>query len=129
VIRAWRAANRIAPPLPFARAVLDRERVPLRDTSSVGYMATQRIFVSGRVQGVGFRDWVVRTAQRTGLTGWVRNMRDGRVEILVSGEEEAVARLVEGCGEGSPLARVDHVEAFPAEGEKQAKGFTKRFTA
>ncbi|AQR72926.1 acylphosphatase [Sphingomonas sp. LM7] len=92
-------------------------------------MVTQRILVSGRVQGVGFRDWVVRTAQRSGLTGWVRNVKDGRVEILVSGEDETVAKLVEGCHEGSPLARVEHVEAFSAEGEKQAKGFTKRFTA
>jgi acylphosphatase len=92
-------------------------------------MATQRIMVSGRVQGVGYRDWVVRTAQRTGLTGWVRNVRDGRVEILASGDDDIVAKLVEGCREGSPLARVEHVEAFAADDEKQAKGFTKRFTA
>jgi acylphosphatase len=92
-------------------------------------MGTQRILVSGRVQGVGYRDWVVRTAQRTGLTGWVRNVKDGRVEILASGDDETVAKLIEGCHEGSPLARVDHVEAYAAEGEKQAKGFTKRFTA
>ncbi len=92
-------------------------------------MVTQRIMVSGRVQGVGYRDWVVRTAQRTGLTGWVRNVKDGRVEILVSGEDETVARLVEGCREGSPLARVEHVQVYSAEGETQTKGFTKRFTA
>ncbi|MDT8757773.1 acylphosphatase [Sphingomonas psychrotolerans] len=92
-------------------------------------MVTQRILVSGRVQGVGYRDWVVRTAQRTGLTGWVRNVRDGRVEILVSGDDDKVAKLIEGCHEGTPLARVEHVEAFSAESEKQTKGFTKRFTA
>lgn len=92
-------------------------------------MATKRIFVSGRVQGVGYRDWVVRTAQRTGITGWVRNVRDGRVEILVAGEDDLVDTLVEGLNQGPPLARVDHVEAYPAEGEKAHKGFTKRFTA
>ena len=92
-------------------------------------MATKRIFVSGRVQGVGYRDWVVRTAQRTGITGWVRNVRDGRVEILVAGEDDQVDTLVEGLNQGPPLARVDHVEAYPAEGEKAHKGFTKRFTA
>ena len=92
-------------------------------------MATQRIFVSGRVQGVGFRDWVVRTAQRSGLTGWVRNLKDGRVEIVAAGDEEALQALVDGCRQGSPLARVEHVEAFPASDEKPAKGFTKRFTA
>ena len=92
-------------------------------------MATQRIFVTGRVQGVGYRDWVVRTAQRTGLTGWVRNLKDGRVEILAFGEDEPLAHLVEGCRAGPPQARVDNVEAWAAEGEKAHKGFTKRFTA
>jgi acylphosphatase len=92
-------------------------------------MATRRIFVSGRVQGVGFRDWVVRNAQRTGITGWVRNTRDGRVEILASAEEEMLDRMIEGLDSGPPLARIDHVEAYPAEGEKAHKGFTKRFTA
>jgi acylphosphatase len=72
---------------------------------------------------------VVRTAQRTGLTGWVRNVRDGRVEILVSGDDETVAKLIDDCRQGTPLARVEHVEAFSAESEKQTKGFTKRFTA
>ncbi len=92
-------------------------------------MVTQRILVSGRVQGVGYRDWVVRTAQRTGLTGWVRNVKDGRVEILVSGDDETVAKLLQDCHQGTPLARVEHVEAYAAESEKQTKGFTKRFTA
>ena len=92
-------------------------------------MAVQRIFVSGRVQGVGYRDWVVRTAQRTGLTGWVRNLRDGRVEILVDGEDAVIADLVEQARGGPPLARVDHVEAFASEDSRPHKGFTKRFTA
>lgn len=92
-------------------------------------MATQRIFVTGRVQGVGFRDWVVRTAQRSGLTGWVRNLRDGRVEIFAAGPEEPLQALLEGVRDGPPLARIDHVEAYPADEEKAHKGFTKRFTA
>ena len=96
---------------------------------SSGTERTVSVVVEGRVQGVGYRDWVVRTAQRSGLTGWVRNVRDGRVEILVSGDDEIVAKLIEGCHEGTPLARVDHVEAYAADGEKQHKGFTKRFTA
>jgi acylphosphatase len=91
-------------------------------------MATQRIFVSGRVQGVSYRDWVVRTAQRAGLIGWVRNLRDGRVEIMADGDEEAVAQLIEACHQGPPLARVEHVSASPDAIEKWCKGFTKRFT-
>jgi acylphosphatase len=92
-------------------------------------MASKRIFVSGRVQGVSYRDWVVRTAQRSGITGWVRNLKDGRVEIFAAGEDAALDALLEGARQGPPLARVDHVEAFPAEDEKLHKGFTKRFTA
>lgn len=92
-------------------------------------MATQRIIVTGRVQGVGFRDWVVRTAQRGGLTGWVRNLKDGRVEILAAGEDEPLQALVEECRTGSPLSRVENVEAFAADDERPNKGFTKRFTA
>lgn len=91
-------------------------------------MATQRIFVSGRVQGVGYRDWVVRTAQRSGLTGYVRNLKDGRVEIFCAGEDEPLQALVEACREGPAMARVEHVESFPADDERH-KGFTKRFTA
>ncbi len=91
-------------------------------------MATQRILVSGRVQNVSFRDWTVRTAQRLGLIGWVRNLRDGRVEMLAAGEEGAIGALVDACRQGPPLARVEHVEAFPADDEKPGKGFTKRFT-
>lgn len=90
-------------------------------------MVTQRIFVSGRVQGVSYRDWTVRTAQRLGLVGWVRNLTDGRVEILAEGEEDAIGKLVDACREGPPLARVDNVSAVP-DTDKPCKGFTKRFT-
>ncbi|WP_448664557.1 acylphosphatase [Sphingomonas sp. CJ20] len=96
---------------------------------SVGIMASKRIIVSGRVQGVGYRDWVVRTAQRNGLTGWVRNTKDGRVEILASGEDEPLSALVEAAREGPEMAKVTNVEAFAADDEKAHKGFTKRFTA
>jgi acylphosphatase len=90
-------------------------------------MATQRIYVSGHVQGVSFRDWTVRTAKRLGLIGWVRNTRDGRVEILAEGEEAAIGALVDACREGPPLARVENVSAVP-DVDKPGKGFTKRFT-
>lgn len=89
---------------------------------------TRQVFVSGRVQGVGYRDWVVRQARQRQVTGWVRNRRDGRVEMLVSGEDEAVGALIDACREGPPLARVEQVEAHAAALDG-AKGFTKRFTA
>jgi acylphosphatase len=92
-------------------------------------MTIKRIFVTGRVQAVGFRDWVVRSAKTEGITGWVRNRNDGSVEMVASGEEEAVGRFAEACREGPSLARVDHVEVIAADDEKPGKGFTKRFTA
>lgn len=90
-------------------------------------MTMQRVFVSGRVQHTGYRDWVVRKAHELGLTGWVRNLKDGRVELLVAGEEEAATALIDACRIGPPTARVDHVEAR-ADTERVPKGFTKRFT-
>jgi len=88
----------------------------------------RRIFVSGKVQHVGYRDWIVRRAGELRLAGWVRNLNDGRVEILVAGDDDATDALIEAARHGPPRARVDHVEAHAAD-ERQPKGFTKRFTA
>lgn len=92
-------------------------------------MTAQRILVSGRVQRVGYRDWTVRLAKQLGVKGWVRNLNDGRVELLAEGDDEALVSLAEALREGPPLAVVEHVEAFQTTGDKHAKGFTKRFTA
>ncbi|MEP9360836.1 acylphosphatase [Sphingomonas sp. KR3-1] len=92
-------------------------------------MTAQRILVSGRVQRVGYRDWAVRLAKQLGVKGWVRNLNDGRVELLAEGDDEALVSLTEALREGPPMAVVDHVEAFQSPGDRHAKGFTKRFTA
>ncbi len=89
--------------------------------------AMQRLMVSGRVQRVGYRDYVVRKAQALQVTGWVRNLQDGRVEILASGEEEALAAFLEATRTGPPFSSVADIDVFPAE-DRQPKGFTKRFT-
>lgn len=88
----------------------------------------QRLLVSGRVQQVGYRNYIVRKAKELGLTGWVRNLADGRVEILADGDAEALSRLVEQSRGGPPLARVADIDVHPAT-ERPVKGFTKRFTA
>jgi acylphosphatase len=66
--------------------------------------------VSGRVQGVFFRDACAREAAALGVRGWVRNLADGRVEAVFEGDEPAVAALVEWCRTGPPRARVSGVE-------------------
>ncbi|WP_448502040.1 acylphosphatase [Sphingomonas sp.] len=91
-------------------------------------ITTQRVYVSGKVQRVGYRDYVIREAHRLGVTGWVRNLHDGRVEMLIAGGDDVLARFLDACRSGPALARIDNIEAFP-ENERAPKGFTKRFTA
>jgi len=89
-------------------------------------MALQaRLTISGRVQGVGYRDWTIGTAQRLGLTGWVRNRRDGAVEALIVGEEEAVGQMIEACRRGPSLARVDEIDVEPVDLDILPAGFTR----
>jgi acylphosphatase len=68
------------------------------------------VFISGRVQGVSFRWFTQRQAQELGLTGWVRNLWDGRVEAVFEGEAEAVRQAVAWCHTGESPARVSHVD-------------------
>ena len=88
---------------------------------------TVHVFIDGRVQGVWFRGWTVQHAGRLGLTGWVRNRRDGRVEAVFSGEASRVESMLERCRRGPPLARVDtlQIEEHP---EQTFSGFEKRAT-
>lgn len=67
------------------------------------------VFVSGRVQGVYYRATTRETAIDTGVTGWVRNLADGRVEAVFEGHEDDVEAMVSWCHEGSPRAEVDDV--------------------
>ena len=74
-------------------------------------MPARRIVVSGRVQGVAFRFYTREEAESLGLAGFVRNLRDGRVELVAQGEEAALAALERWCAHGPPAARVDDVAA------------------
>ena len=69
-------------------------------------MITRQISISGRVQGVGFRDALLREARRLGVTGWVRNRADGSVEALVQGSPEAVEKIIGWARRGPPAALV-----------------------
>lgn len=77
----------------------------------------RRYVISGRVQGVGFRYFVQSVARRESVTGWVRNLDDGRVEAVAAGEPGAIDRIERAIRQGPSGARVDHVavdETFPA---------------
>jgi len=80
--------------------------------------ARAHVHVSGRVQGVFFRDTTERTAREHGVDGWVRNLDDGRVEAVFEGPADAVEAMVAFCHEGSPAASVADVavEREPPEG-------------
>lgn len=76
--------------------------------------------VSGRVQGVGFRDWTQRRAADLGLSGWVRNLSGGEVEALFSGPADTVDKMLTAVRRGPQLARVDDVKI--TEGAEPASG-------
>lgn len=63
----------------------------------------KHIFISGRVQGVGFRHFTKKNAEALGVKGWVKNLPDGRVEAVLQGDEAAVDTLIERCRKG-PVA-------------------------
>jgi acylphosphatase len=69
-----------------------------------------RVVTRGRVQGVGYRAWAEYTALDLGLEGWVRNRRDGTVEALFAGSQEAVEAMLDACREGPPGARVEAID-------------------
>lgn len=68
------------------------------------------IFVSGRVQGVLFRDGTRRKAKSLGIAGWVRNLPDGRVEAVFEGEKDKVEKIIDWVRKGPILAKVDNLE-------------------
>ena len=68
------------------------------------------VFISGRVQGVNFRHATKIRADALGLTGWVRDLLDGRVEAIFEGEEKAVWQIIRWCRVGTPSTSVDQVE-------------------
>ena len=78
---------------------------------------TRHLRISGRVQGVGYRDALRTQALALGISGWVRNRRDGTVEAVAQGHEEALARLIAWAERGPPAARVSGVAVHVASGE------------
>jgi acylphosphatase len=86
-----------------------------------------RLVIEGRVQGVGYRWWVVEAARPLGLTGWVRNRADGSVEVLAIGEADDIGRLLAACSDGPSGAVVRSVRTEASEDDGSV-GFEQRAT-
>ena len=85
-----------------------------------------RVLVSGKVQGVFFRSSTKDKAEELGISGWVRNLSDGRVEAVFEGEKEDVDKMVEWCRKGPEYARVTGVESVVEEYKGEFTGFLLR---
>ncbi|MFZ5792156.1 MAG: acylphosphatase [Pseudomonadota bacterium] len=85
-------------------------------------MSARRVVISGQVQGVWYRAWTVGEATKRGLRGWVRNLRDGKVEALFAGPIIEVEAMIDACRRGPPLARVTGIETHEAD-EPDRPGF------
>ncbi|MGE0179546.1 MAG: acylphosphatase [Sphingomonas sp.] len=89
---------------------------------------SKRIRVSGRVQGVWYRAWTVDEARSLGLDGWVRNRRDGSVEMLLDGPDHAVTEMIQRTHRGPSAACVERVDVEETD-EAAPAGFAQRETA
>jgi len=75
------------------------------------------VFIEGKVQGVFYRSWTRSMAESFGLTGWIKNLEDGRVEAVFEGETEKVEEMIAKSKEGSKAAEVKHVDIMWEEAE------------
>jgi acylphosphatase len=91
-------------------------------------VTARRVVIAGRVQGVGYRDWMCERAAALGLSGWVRNRRDGTVEALIDGDEAAMEELLRDCRRGPLLASVREITEEWAD-PPETPGFLRRPSA
>lgn len=77
----------------------------------------RHLVIHGHVQGVFYRNWMVTTARRLGITGWVRNRMDGMVEAFIEGSPDAVSDMLRLAHQGPPAAKVDQIMAEDSEGQ------------
>lgn len=125
VVCAWRSSGSgVLQKESLVRTVTPLDRPPGRP----GYDRVARhLRITGRVQGVWFRQWTVQEAARRGLDGWVRNRSDGSVEAVIAGQRRVVAEMIRLCGGGPPAAHVESVSEADAE-DPGPIGFEKRAT-
>lgn len=86
-------------------------------------MIRAHVFIEGRVQGVFYRAWARDSAIDFGLTGWVRNLEDGRVELVAEGEKGQLKKLIELIKKGPPLAKVEHLDVVWEKATRRRQGY------
>jgi len=89
-------------------------------------MKTLHCVISGKVQGVCFRAWTADQATNLGIKGWVRNLADGRVEVIGQGDEDKLQEFKKRLLTGSPMSQVEHVECNEIEDEQIYTSFEIR---
>lgn len=89
----------------------------------MGEQRAVRFRIRGRVQGVGFRYFVLRAARALGVGGWVRNCRDGSVEAVAQGDADALARFRAELRQGPPGSRVEEIAEAEHDGGPVASNF------
>ncbi len=102
-------------------SVIAARRDPMSDTD----FTSLRLRIEGRVQAVGYRNFVIAEARKLGVDGWVRNRSDGSVEVRVCGETKAVEALIAACARGPEGSRIKHIDLEKVEVTAE-KGFTRR---
>lgn len=90
-------------------------------------MKRVRAFIEGRVQGVFYRAFTRDNARALDLTGWVRNLDDGRVEAVFEGEEEKIKKMIALLKKGPPHAVIKALEAKEEEYKGEFKGFAVEY--
>lgn len=103
-----------------------KEKIGTEELEHEAELARLHIFVSGRVHGVGYRLATADEARELGLTGWVRNLLDGRVEIVIEGKRKNLEMLEAWSHRGPAMARVDQVETTLLEFRGEFRDFRIR---
>lgn len=86
-------------------------------------IARVHLYIEGRVQGVFYRSWASGLAYKLGLTGWVKNLPDGRVEAVFEGPKQKVKEMIEKCKKGSRFSEVSHIDEDWSNASGEFKGF------
>ncbi len=91
-------------------------------------MTQVHLLISGFVQGVGYREFVRSKARKLGLTGWVRNLSDNRVEVIAQSNEKTLKRFIKICERGPFLAQIKNIAVEWQDSHEQFDTFEKRST-